>query len=500
MLKGIGICTLMLLTGCNLLPTAFTPQERLDNLASDINTLNAVRPPLQGELSLNHAIARALKYNLDYRIKLAEQAIAQTDMSVSNLNMLPNLVAHAGYVDRSNINAVLSPITNQVSTAEDRVRRLADLSFSWNVLDFGVSYFESKQKADQVMIAEQQKRKMIQRLSKDTRKAFWRAIAAARYAELSRGFDTELKNAIKNSEKAEHDKLMTPIDASRYRRDLWLVYNQILQLHFELARFKPELMALISAPSRSLLKLKVTRFERIDFENNLPTQLDKLEQLALYYRPELQEENYRKRIGLNEVNKARLRMLPGFEINYGGYYDSNSYLVNNQWNQLSLSLSWNIIKIMSNAKSYRLAQQQTLLADIRRVALSMAIVTQVDIAKLSYVYSKDNAFTNSKMLENERNVYQNLLKQKGKLASQFSITKARAAFILAQLRYDLAYADFQTASAELADSLGLNPVYKATCMDLTVEELTKVIDKVSVEPIYKQKHVEEVLAKMPSVA
>ncbi len=500
MLRGFGASVLMLLSGCTILPNPFTPKEHLDNLANDIQALNTVRPILDGELTLNHAIARALKYNLDYRIKLAEQAIARSDMSISNLNMLPNLVAHAGYVDRSNVNEVLSPITGQVSTAEDRVRRLADLNFSWNVLDFGVSYFESKQKADQVLIAEQEKRKMIQRLSKDTKKAFWRAFAAARYTELSRGYEQDLKNAINNSATAEQDKLMSPVDAARFRRDLWLIYNQILQLNFEMARFKPELMGLISAPGHAKLKLKANGYEQTDLSNKLPDRLDKLEQLALYYRPELQEENYRNRIGLNEINKARLRMLPGFEFNYGSYYDSNSYLVHNQWNQLSLSLSWNIIKIMSNAKSYRLAKQQTFLAEVRRVALSMAIVTQVDIAKLSYTYAKDNLYTNAKILENELSIYQNLYKQKGNLTSQFALTKARGALVLAQLKRDMAYADFQTAASELSDSLGLDPVYQANCLDLPIDELTKVIDTVNAKPVFEQQQLEKILAEMPNIA
>ena len=481
------------LIGCSLAPRPFDPQQKVVNLERDINALNLVRPPLPKQLSLNHAIARALKYNLDYRIKLTEQAMAQTDMRIANLNMLPNLVAHAGYVDRNNINEVLSPITGQVSTAEDRVRRLADLNFSWNILDFGVSYFESKQKADLVLIAEQQKRKMIQRISKDTRKAFWRAYSASHYFAKANGFDRKLKVAINNSLKAEKEKLMPPVDAARYRRDLWLLYNQIINLNFELARFKPELLSLISAPSHTPTVLTIHPAEQISITRQLPGQLDKLEQLALFYRPELQEENYRKRISLNEVRKARVRLLPGLEVNYGSYYDSNSFLVNNSWNQLSLSLSWNIIKILANTKKLRMAGQEAFLTEIRRVALSMAIITQVDIAKLSYAYAKENLYTNEQVLKNEQAIYDTLLKQQGNFESQFSLVKAQGALILAQLRRDLAYADYQTAAAELLNSLGLDPVYHTESIALSVGELTKLITHVDAHPIFKEQNIEKVL-------
>lgn len=460
-------------SACSVRPKPFSMPETLFQSQQDIHTLEGVRVSLPQKISVNHAIARALKYNLDYRVQVVEQAIAETDRSLTSMNMLPNLVATAGYVDRSNINAVLSPVTGQVSTAEDRVRQLADLKFSWNLLDFGVSYFESKQKADQVLVAAEKKRKTMQRLARDTRKAFWRAYAVAHYHQLAKNYHNELKSTLKKAQQAQEKKLMPPLDAARYQRDMWLLYNQITSIQLELSRFFPELMSLMSAPSHSRVQLISSREDKYDLSKILPENINDLEELALFYRPEIAQERYNKRIALNEVYKARVRLVPGLEINDGASYDSNSYLVNKTWNQLSLSLTWNIIKIIANLKNLQLAKQQGFLVEVRRIALAMAIVSQVDIAKITYNYAKENLLSADGVLNSERFVYKILINQNNSFESQFSIARAHGAYMLAQLRRDLAYADYQAAVGDLLDSIGIDPLLAPELIALPLPELTK---------------------------
>ena len=89
--------------------------------------------------------------------------------------MLPQLAVNAGYINRNNINEVLSPVSNQISTAEDRIRGVADLQFKWTILDFGISYYMSKQKADQALISHEERRRIVQQLAKETASNFWNA-------------------------------------------------------------------------------------------------------------------------------------------------------------------------------------------------------------------------------------------------------------------------------------------------------------------------------------
>ena len=64
--------------------------------------------PLSGTLTLEEAIARALKFNLDRRSKLMEEAIAVNQLDASRFDMLPKLTAQAGYRTRDQETTVRS--------------------------------------------------------------------------------------------------------------------------------------------------------------------------------------------------------------------------------------------------------------------------------------------------------------------------------------------------------------------------------------------------------
>lgn len=247
---------------------------------------------------------------------------------------------------------------------------------------------------------------------------------------------------------------------------------------------------------QSKVILTISAEDKVDPTTILPRRLDELETLALYFRPELQEERYRKRISLNEVNKARMRLLPGFEMNYGGFYDSNSFLVNNTWTQMSLSLTWNLIKVVANYKNLQFSKQQTWLADARRVALAMAVVTQVDIAKMTYDYAKENLAATDGVLSSEKFIFTTTKQEKQSFENQFNLAKAHGAYILAQLRRDLAYADYQSAKADLLDSIGLDPLLNEQQLSLPIERLSEEV-AYSRKRLNQQKHlIDETLLKM----
>ena len=96
-------CLPVLLAACGTVtPVAFTPDEIKDRVTTDRLTIYADQEPVAGPISFHEASARALKYNLDYRLKLMENALSKSLNDVANQEMLPKLVASAGYVSRNN--------------------------------------------------------------------------------------------------------------------------------------------------------------------------------------------------------------------------------------------------------------------------------------------------------------------------------------------------------------------------------------------------------------
>jgi len=79
------------LGGCAL-PHPLTDAERLAEEDRDRIGMFGNQEPLRHPLTLHEAFARALKYNLDGRVKLIEEALSQDDLDLSR--------RAASYVDR----------------------------------------------------------------------------------------------------------------------------------------------------------------------------------------------------------------------------------------------------------------------------------------------------------------------------------------------------------------------------------------------------------------
>ena len=79
-----------------------TKDEYQRRVVNDQAQMYGAQEPVNGPITFYEAAARALKYNLDYRLKLLEKALASNLRDVSSHEMLPTLVGTAGYRARSN--------------------------------------------------------------------------------------------------------------------------------------------------------------------------------------------------------------------------------------------------------------------------------------------------------------------------------------------------------------------------------------------------------------
>ena len=86
------------LAGCAVQPEPILQAERSKRAAEDVSTLFKDMEPVNGDISLHEAFARALKYNYDYRLRSMERTMAEAQLNVANYDMLPRLTAAAGAV------------------------------------------------------------------------------------------------------------------------------------------------------------------------------------------------------------------------------------------------------------------------------------------------------------------------------------------------------------------------------------------------------------------
>lgn len=469
----------LILAGCAIHPRPLTMEQRQATLAADSQAMFASQEPVTGPITLDEAMARALKYNLDHRVKMMEEALAQRQLDLSSFDLLPQLTASAGYTTRDNVLASSSQdiTTGQQSlvpsTSSEQNARRADLGLSWNVLDFGVSYYGARQQADRVLAAQQRRRKVVQLLMQQTREAYWQAAGAQKLQAQIEPLLAQAQQALGDSQAIEQQGLKDPLQALGYQRELLSLVLQLETIRDELAQAKPKLASIMNLePGRA--------FELAPPADMTSPQLaiapETMEQMALLNRPELIEASYNERIGLNETHKAMAKLLPGIELSVGAHYDSNDFLVNNTWRDAGLQVSWNLLNLLNAKHIKAAAKAQYDLAREQRLALNMAVLTQVHVAYIDYTsrrqqfeWTQQLSGVEQRILEHTRNA--TAATAQGKLAEIRAATSA----LMAELRLYQSYAACQGAYGQMLATLGLDPL-PATVSGHDLPTLEKAIE------------------------
>lgn len=457
----LGLLVAAALSGCAVLPEPVTDAARSVRVREDVEALFKDVEPVTGALSLHEAFARALKYNYDYRLRSMEQSMASSQLDLASYDMLPRLTVAAGYNSRSNdagsrsVDLSNGVESNLFSGAQESKRNTHNAIFAWNVLDFGVSYVRAQQQAEQVLIAEERKRKVVQNISQDVRQAFWRAYVAQQTLPRMDELLNRVKEALTRSEQMEAQRMMAPLQALAYQRALLDLHQQIVARRHDLILAKSELNALINLRPGSQVTLDAGQEEQQAAALRPFDDLNALDQAALNNRPELREEDYRKRMSVLEARKALLAFLPGIELNVASNYDSNKFLLHNSWTDASSTVSLNLLRAFSYPATKRAQQVQSKLDDTRRIALTMAVLTQVRIAAQRFDEAQaDYRVSSQGALVDARIEQHTLAATKASVESEMELLRTEVKAALSEMQRYAALANLQMAYARVANSVG----------------------------------------------
>lgn len=457
----MGMLLLAAFGGCAVLPEPIGQAQIQQRVQQDMQTLFKDIEPLTGELGLHEAFARALKYNYDYRLKAMEQTMSSAQLDVAKFDMLPRLALSAGYDVRSNDSGsrsidLASGVENNAFTGgQERRRTTGSAALAWNALDFGVSYVRAQQQATQVMIAEERKRKVVQNIAQDVRQAFWRAYGAQKALPRLATLLNQVREAMLRSERIERDRLMPPLQALAFQRSLIDLHQQILQRRQDLLLAQTELAALVNLRPGTRMVLTAGSQEPEAAQLQPLDDIDALDQAALAGRPELREEDYRKRLSVLEARRAMLALLPGLDINLSDNHDSNKFLFRNSWSEASTTVSWNLFNVFAYPAKQRQMAVQDQLDDARRLALGMAVLTQVRIAAQRYDEAHQDYLVSLRGAEIDARIADNVRAATSASAeSEMELLRAEVKAALSDMQRYVALANLQTAYARVANSVG----------------------------------------------
>lgn len=480
-LTGLTLLSAAVVSACAIKPEPITQAEHFQRAQDDYKTLYSTYVPLTRPLTLSDAISRALKYNYNARLAKTQETLQDRQLDLAIAQMLPRLAANAGYTWRNNDNAAesVSELTRQQSLeysfSEQPSHATASLELSWNLLDLGVSYFQAKQQGYRTYAAVERRRKVIDDIVKSTQEAYWKAVAADRLLPRLKPLLAEADKMLENSREASRQKLVPQLQGLDYQQNMLSVVGQLRRMQTDLNTARVQLASLIDVPTDVPID-----FAPMDLDYaTAATKVDprKLEALGLAMRPELREEAYQEKIDQQDVYKEIVKMMPGVGVLGSLNYDSNRYLYNPNWAQLGVNATFNLVNLIEGPKAISAAKASVEVSRQRRLALSVAVLTQVNLSYQEYLAAVEDLDIAKQINDVEQQIrVASANEAKAQEESEADRVRRDLASMVAEFSYDRTIAQVHTALTNLYTSVGVDLVPP----NADTDDLNKLSERVKV--------------------
>lgn len=386
-LSMLLVPALLLGSGCTAAKLN-TQALRAANAEQDLAFISRLPQAPPGPLTLQGAIAFALAHNVETQLADMQRAIQEEALTGRKLRMLPSLMAEYEVSHKSKSIPVRSedPDTGAdtlaPSISQDRTTQDLKVNLAWNILDFGVTYFKSRQTLNRITIMEEQIRRARQKLVLDVTRAYGQALVAQEAVALARGL------AASHDERLRVLRASTEPSPDRRRAGLKSEIETLEGMN-ELNRHEAEYKAAKARLAQLLglapgAEVALARLEARRLPPPLEAGIRDLEREAVLNRAELSEKDIQEHISADEARIALARMFPSPALFLGYERNSNSFLTLHNWFSVGLNISWNLFSIpqhMSDRKRGELGQESV---RMERMAVATAVLAQVHLAVLGY--------------------------------------------------------------------------------------------------------------------
>ncbi len=477
--KVVTLCLICLLTACTVKPIPIKDKERYEEASKELAELFSRQEELHGNLDFYEALARGLKYNLDYRIKLINTALQAGQLELATFTMFPALNASGSVYNRNNKYAS-SGVTStgqptDVLTSTPNTIRSARTAISWNVLDFGMGYVKARQQGERVLIADEEARKQIQELSQDVLIAYWSAYSAQKLTKETKEFQRILQDAKRKMVLAMQDKTIPKENILNYQAALLEGDCRLIQLKYKYDKAMLDLKHLLNLPVNvtfTLAPLPVSLTKTQDLTN---LDFKKLDAITLVKRPELRGQNYQERIAKLGVKLVLLQALPGLVLNDAWNYNSNTYLLNKIWIDRSVDTAWNLLNLASLPTAYKAAKIQVNYEKLKQMALALGALIETRYAYSNYETLRREYTIAHEQTENATAIYKlNRDRELASLANDQQVIIAKLRVLTAKMDEDLLLANLSSSLGQLYTSAGFD-ILPADILNKPLEDMTRLV-------------------------
>lgn len=443
---------------------------RVAGAQTDLDVFRTRAPQITAPVTLRAALAYADRYNIELWVARREHAYQRELTTHARLKLLPEITLGAESSRRNQFDAAASVSLEsgnqsvEPSYSAEKERETWDLSATWDVLDFGISYFRARQQWEREQIAAERLRRARQNLAFEVTQAYWHAVAARDIAQQAAALNSDVQAMQTAIAEQIAQQTISEIDGLKRETTLLEQLADLAGYEQSYQAALAELASLMGLPPGSDLTLADAALdqpvERLTFD------LPKLEQEALICRPELYEQDAQGAISRDEVRIALARMFPSIVPFWGYYNDNNDYLVFNHWNAAGLRASWNLLALPQQWQERRALQERVRLADEQRIALAIGVLTQLHLAVLDYQRTGAQ-YSLTRTIAEKHAALVNALQQAAVegTAHAGETTEQRLKALRARAKYLTQYANLMVAYARVLNTVGRDVVPAAWPVD-----------------------------------
>jgi len=491
------------LAGCTLPTDRVAVRER--QAVVDLVACRVRAPALTRAITLAEALAYAERYNIEAWAARREREFEHELATQSWLKLLPGLIAGTESRHRSELDAASSVSLQrgeqslEASYSSAQTRRVWDITATWNLLDFGISFFQARQQANRVAIAAERERRVRQNLALEVTRAYWQAAVARVVAEEARRVALEVDATLERIQGEVASQTLPALEGLKREAALLEHQEELQRYERSYQAALAELAGLLGVPPGSQLELAEVDLdapppqwdvllnagledgESAAAPTSQPGQatdladrsrtgggwsatIAELEAEALRQRPELFEKDCEQWISRDEAHIALARLFPSFGVFWRYDWDDNPYLAFNEWSTVGLRATWDLLSLPQQLVHHRAARLHTALIEQRRLAVAVAILTQLHLALIDCRQMAEQYRLASAVAEKHRQLLVVVERASAEGKSHAGETlEQRLKWLKARARQLTAYANLMTAHARLSNTLGRDP--KATTDD-----------------------------------
>ncbi len=476
----VFIC--LALVACARSPKVIDAESLSFSIAEDISELE-VDASFQN-IDLHTAIAIAVRNNRDLRISVMESALVNSQKDLQKFDMLPDIALSAGYSEFTKLQPSTSKtVTTDGGTApsldgtegytisRDKSQETRGIEFTWNALDFGLSYIRAGQQADRYLIAKELERKAIQNITRDIIRSYWKAQASENLLKKLNPLLQRVEDALADSQYIEELLISAPMDSLLYQKELLDVQRTLQTQQRALINSKNELATLMGL----LPNQKFTLANNDTYLTNLKMDIQTMEEIALLSRPELMESRYQKRISSKDTRAAMLALIPSLKFNAAYGYTNNNYLFNQDTYEYGASIGGNLFDIFSVGANRKASKANQEMIAERHLAIAMTVLSQVHLSNINYDLAIEEYDTAQRYLDVAKRISKQVQNaQKVSRFGELEVIREEASLLVAELRKDLAFSEMQHSIGQIYASIGKD-ILPENHQNMSIEDLSNNI-------------------------